>query len=188
VWAERYERGINDLFAVQDEITERVVTAIDPAIRRSELRRRGRKLPGSMDAWDHFLKGSAFFYEYKRDVMPKARAHFEEAIRLAPDFALAYARLAETYGQEAWFNWTLSPAEAVDACYGWAKKAMESDEFEAAAHVPLALSLLWMRRHEAALDASYRAVDLNPNYHDAQFARGVVQTYSGHASRGHSVF
>ena len=98
IWAERYDRDIDDVFAIQDEIARQVVIAIDPAIRVSEMDQTKRKPPESMDAWDHFLKGSYYFHQYTRSDGLLALHHLRQAIALDPSLcARARAVVADPH-------------------------------------------------------------------------------------------
>ena len=188
LWAERYDREIRGIFAVQDEITQRVVMAVDPAVRMSELRRTTRKPPGNLDAWDHFLRGSSSFFLFRKPDMAVAREQFERAIELDPYFATAHARLAMAHVLDAALDWSETPQASLEAAYRAARRAVELDDLDASAYVALAYEVLHMRRYEPALDAARRAVDLNPNFHDAQFALGSSLTYASHPDEAVQVF
>ena len=173
VWAEKFDRELVDIFALQDEITERIATAIDPAMRLIETQRAIRE--PAIDAWDHFLRGSFSFYKYEKHSNEEARRHFAKAIELDPTFALAHAQLARTHYFDAWMNWADMPERSYETAYRLAATAVMLDGMEAVAHSALAITALFARHYDAALRAGHRAIELNPNY---QY---------GHSSYGHAL-
>ena len=180
IWAERYDRDIGDIFAVQDEIVQHVVITIDPAIRVSEMDQAKRKPPESMDAWDHFLRGSYHFHLYTKRDGQLALDHLRRSIQLDPRFAPARARLslvltyAASLGRSDDIRATL-----VDAMSS-AKAAVALDGFDASAHAAASYVLTYAHEHDAAVEAGTRAVDLNPNYHLAFFILGIALNFGGH--------
>src|SRR5712671_350839 len=100
LWAERYDRDLADIFAVQDEITLNVSAAIQPALERSERERAARKPPESLDAWECYHRGMWHFANVEAAENEKARGFFRRAIELDPRFAPAEAALALTYLNE----------------------------------------------------------------------------------------
>src|SRR5262249_11371453 len=100
VWAERYDRDIADIFAVQDEITDNVSRAIHPALERSERERAARKPVESLDAWESYHRGMWHLSRVAASENERARSFFERSIELDPQFARAAAALAVTYLNE----------------------------------------------------------------------------------------
>jgi adenylate cyclase len=180
VWAERYDGDLSDVFALQDEITQRVVIAVDPAIRTSEIRRIAFKPTSNLDAYDLVLRGSAHFFAFTRADLAQARSYFEQATRLDPSFAFAFARLAETHGFEVWMQVATNPVQTAEAGIRAAERAIALDDLEATAHVGLAHNLVSLRRTERAVTAARRAVELNPNLFYSQFALGQALTWGGY--------
>ena len=179
IWAERYDRDIGDIFAFQDEIAQQVVIAIDPAIRVSEMDQTKRKPPESMDAWDHFLKGSYYFHQYSRADGARALDHLRRAIQLDPCFAPAHARLALALTYAASLGRTDNIRETLGAALGSAKAAVALDGFDASAHAAASYALTYAHQHDAAVEAGKRAVHLNANYHIAFFILGIALNFAG---------
>jgi adenylate cyclase len=188
VWADHYDREIEDIFAVQDEITQRVVIEVDPALRHSELSRIARKPPENLHAWDHFLRGSAYFYAYTKLEMIQAREQFEKAIALDPNFAAAHARLAMAHTLEAANAWSKTFQISLDAACRSAKQGVSLDDHDSSAHVALSYSLLYGRQYDQSLSAARRAVEVNSNFFDAHFALAISLTYGGHPDEALGVF
>ena len=101
LWAERYDRDLDDIFAVQDEITERVVATVIPALDQFEQERAARKPPDSLDAWDCYQRGLWHMNRMRLSEFPAAREYFRQAIRLAPRSPLGYCGLAYLGSGEA---------------------------------------------------------------------------------------
>jgi TolB-like protein/Tfp pilus assembly protein PilF len=179
IWASQYDREIGDIFAVQDEIAQQVVTAIDPAIRISELDRVRRKPPESFDGWDHFLRGSYYYHLLKKRDMVLAREHLTRAIEANPQFATAHARLATAHVVDASLNWSGTPHLSLAAAIQSARTAIALDPLDASAHAALAYALPYAGQHGEAIDAAHNAVELNSNYHLAYFALALALTFGG---------
>jgi len=180
IWAERYDRDIGDVFAIQDEIARQVVIAIDPAIRVSEMEQTKRKPPGSMDAWDHFLKGSYYFHQYTKSDGLLALHHLRQAIQLDPRFAPAHARLSLALTYAASLGRADNIPGTLAAARGAAKAAIALDGFDASAHAAASYAMTYTHQHDAAMEAGRRAIDLNANYHIAFFILGIALNFGGH--------
>jgi len=98
IWAERYDRALEDVFAVQDQITIAVATAVLPAISEAELRRVLRKPPGSLGAWEAYQRGMWHLQQYRSQEVPQARGFFNRALELDPMLAAAHTGLAMAVG------------------------------------------------------------------------------------------
>jgi adenylate cyclase len=162
LWAENYDGELKDVFALQDSITRQIVTALAPKLTAGEQSRPGRKETNSIDAYDHFLRGFALFYEYRKESNAMARQMFERAIALDPNYARAYVWLSWAYFIDWEFQWTEGP-DALDRSYEAARKAVGLDDSLSDAHTVLGWTSLWKRQHEVALMELERAVSLDPN-------------------------
>ena len=171
LWAERYDRDLADIFAVQDEITERVASEIAPAVRLAETQRSARKPPDSLDAWDHHLRGLMHANRYTHADNEVARREYGQALRLDPDFAAAHAGLAWVEGSEGLFGWT-AYAEAFQRALGHARRAVACDDGDASPHCALADAFRYSGDLDASIDAAKRAVALNPNHPRAWLSLG----------------
>jgi adenylate cyclase len=163
LWAERYDRALTDIFALQDEITERIVTTLVSNIERSIIEYARRKPPGSLGAYELFLHGREQRNVSRYDTMLAAEVLFEQAIALDPNFALAHAELA--YIQYVHVTWRIDPEQrAAQLAKGFshARRALALE-----ASLPLTnrvLGNLHLRagEHEDAVICSRRAVGQNP--------------------------
>jgi adenylate cyclase len=183
VWAERYDRDIADIFALQDEITEAVTIAIAPAIADAEQQRAMRKPPGSLDAWAAYQRGLWHVSKATPDDNALAQKFFQQAIDLDPNFSGAYGGLALALQAAPNFERrglleTLSSAEAV------ARQAVALDGGNAEARSYLGQAL-WMRGdYEGALAEAERALATTPNLALAHHMLGAALIFSGRPKEG----
>ena len=179
LWAERYDRDLADIFAVQDEITASVSAAIQPALDRRERGRAARKPPESLDAWECYHRGMWHFANAEAREFDKARSFFRRAIELDPRFAPAYALLAQTYLVEGvHFRPDLRP-ENVPRALDYARHAVAIDPTDATAHAALARALVVSGRHAGSSVEPDLAVSLNPNSAQAYGAQGFARGWGG---------
>ena len=164
IWAERYDRELDDIFALQDEITERVVSAISPAVLDAEMQRALRRRPDSLAAHDWLLRGLWHLQKYKKPDNAEAQTLFRKAIEIDANFAQAHAWLANSLWRDVWLNWSTAPDESLQAAYDSAKRAVALDDRDEFGHVWLSYVCVYLGRHDAALAAARRAVELNPGH------------------------
>ena len=179
LWAERYDRHLADIFAVQDEITASVSAAIQPALDRSERERAARKPPESLDAWECYHRGMWHFANAEAWEFEKARSFFRRAIELDPRFAPAHALLAQTYLVEGvHFRPDLRP-ENVPRALDYARHAVAFDPTDATAHAALARALVVSGRHAESSFEADLAVSINSNSAQAFGAQGFARGWGG---------
>ena len=174
VWAERYDRDLADIFALQDEITEAVTIAIAPAIANAEQHRAMRKPPGSLDAWAAYQRGLWHLEKNTEDDNTLAERFFQQAVELDPNFPGGHTGLA--YAQHgAASRRGLPDTESVES----ARRAVRLDANDAEARVCLGFMLLWQGDLEGALAESKTALALSPNLASAHGLMGSVLNWSG---------
>jgi adenylate cyclase len=178
-WAERYDRDLADIFAVQDEITANVSTAIQPAMERSERERAAGKPPESLNAWECYHRGMWHFANVEAAEIGKARNFFQRAIELDARFAPAYALLSLTYVQEAVRFRPDLRAENVPRALEHARRAVAIDPTDARAHAALASALLHSGRHAESFAEADLAVNLDGNSALAYGMQGLVRAWGG---------
>jgi len=184
VWAERYDRDLLDIFALQDEIAEAVTVAVAPAIADAELHRAMRKPPGSVDAWAAYQRGLWHLHKFRPDDNALAQNFFQRAIDIDPTFAGGYKGLALAQGQAASVLLTRSLAEAQSSAEVLARKAVVLDSGDAEARSYLA-NALWMRGdYEGALAEAERALAISPNLVRGHSMLGAALIFSGRPKEG----
>jgi len=162
VWAERYDRDLGDIFAVQDEITERVVAAIEPELYAAENIRSRRKPPESLDAWECVIRALSYFSQSTPDAIAEAEALCRRAITIAPGYAQAHSFLAWALVRSA--TWAGGIAAVLPAAAAEAQTALRLDERDPWGHLTYGVVLWRMRRPAQAERAFRRALELNPNF------------------------
>ena len=177
LWAEHYDGELKDIFALQDSITQKIVAALGPKLTAVEQSLSGRAETTSIEAYDLVLRGVAMIRQYTKDSILTARQMCEQAIALDPNYARAYARVAWTYWNEWYFQWT-SGSGAQDRALEIAKKAVAVDDTSSEAHLTLGWNLLWKKQHDLGVAQLEKAVALDPNFSEAYAHLGQALNYS----------
>ena len=185
IWAERFDRALDDIFAVQDEISAAVVHHLVGRIEDSERRRAIRKQPDSLAVHDLILLGNWHFRQYTEEGVLEARRLYNRALALESSNARAHAELALNYLQEFWSDWTVDKPAAGQTGYGLAKKAVSLDEYDSRASLYLATAHFYVGREYDLAEAEFqRTYVLNPNDHDMFCLRAWLLALSGRADEG----
>jgi adenylate cyclase len=183
VWAERYDRDLADIFALQDEITEAVTIAIAPAIADAEQQRAMRKPPGSLDAWAAYQRGLWHVSKATTEDNALAQKYFQRAIDLDPTFSGAHVGLAIGQAQAGDFQMR-NRAETMSSTEALARRAVALDSADAEACSLLA-NALWARGdYEGALAEAKRALAMTPNLAFAHHMLGTTWIFSGRPKEG----
>ncbi len=182
IWAQRYDRDLEDIFAVQDEVTFAIVTAIEPQLAISERKRALRKPPESLDAWESYQRGLWHMFQYKPEDRDTTLGFFHRAIELDPTFSSAYAGLG--YALYAYIILGASPDRQNDLgrAFEASQTAVRLDEHDPFAWVALTRGHLLRGDHDAAIVAADTAISLNPNFALAHFGRAHALWHSGRPS------
>jgi TolB-like protein/Tfp pilus assembly protein PilF len=178
IWAERYDRDIADVFAVQDEITEAIVAAIEPQIYAAENFRAKRKPPDSMDAWDLVMRALSHYWRITRQDNVVAQALLEKAIAIDPHYGQALGVLAATHTFSAHMGW-VEIVEVAPIADRAARAALEANSEDPWAHFALGCVHLFGRRYDDSLAEFETALRLNPNFSLAQGYYGLTLAYCG---------
>ena len=125
MWAQYYDRDLHDVFAVQEEIARRITSALAVKLTKDEEKHMGRPYTSSEVAWEYFMRGAELYRRFTPKDNAHARALFEKAIDLDPEFARAYAILAATHRQDSNGRWSQDPQSSEDLAYRMAQKAVE---------------------------------------------------------------
>ncbi|MCJ9707107.1 tetratricopeptide repeat protein, partial [Bradyrhizobium sp. SHOUNA76] len=178
LWAERYDRELADIFAVQDEITEAIVAAIEPQLYAAESFRAQQKPPGSLDAWDLVMRALSHHWRSTREDNAAAQGLLEKAVAIDPAYGKALGLLATSHIFGAHMGWA-DMATTVPIAERAALAAVEADREDAWAHHGLAYTYLFRRRFDDALAEFELALQLNPNFAMAHAFYGVTLCYAG---------
>ena len=183
LWAERYDRALADMFAVQDEITDAIVAAIEPQIYAAENFHAQRKPPESLSAWDLVMRALSHYWRLTREDNILAQSLLEKAIAIDPNYgqALGVLAVSHTFGTHmAWED----RATAVPSAERLAVAAVRADSEDPWAHLALARVIVYRGRFDEALAESELALRLNPNFSLAHGFCGLVLSYCGRWQEG----
>jgi adenylate cyclase len=183
VWADRYERHLVDIFAVQDEIAGAVTIAVAPAIADAELHRAMRKPPGSLDAWAAYQRGLWHSGIASAEDNALAREFFQQAVDLDPSFAGGYKGLSRAQAQAADYQGR-GLSEALSSAEALARRAVALDGADAEARSRLANALYRQGDYEGGLAEAEQALSISPNLADAHGERGATLIFSGQLREG----
>jgi adenylate cyclase len=178
LWAERYDREVTDIFALQDEVTQQIVRAMAVKLTQAERARVGGAPTGVLEAYDLVLRGHDARSRTTREGNDEARRLFTRAIELDPNYAAAYLGLSWTYLQSWQFLWT-TDRETLARARELAEKASALNNNLASACQLLGQIYVWMKEHDQALAQAERAIALAPNDADAYETMAEVLAWSG---------
>ena len=179
IWADNFDRELADIFALEDEITECVVSAIEPAMLQSEEIRIARKSPKDLSAFDCFLRGMWHFNRTSQSDYHEALSLFRQCIAGDPDLALGHIGLARTLYGGVIDRWSADPARDLAQAAEEGRIAVTLDPRDAHGHFALSGALLYLGQHDEALDEAQKSIALNPNFAFGHFRLGQVLTYIG---------
>ena len=179
VWAERYDRALQDVFELQDELTRTICNTLLQKFRDSETERALRQTPQNMAAYDHYLRAFGQVLKLTKADSDAAIREARRALEIEPDYARAWMVLAWAHCYRTWAGWTEDPVSEAASSREAALKAVKLDKGDFWGHGALAFAELFSRNHERALNAIDRAVALNPNSADSHALRGMVLNFVG---------
>jgi TolB-like protein/Tfp pilus assembly protein PilF len=188
IWAERYDRELEDIFAVQDEITDTAAAAIAPELAKSEMRRASSKSPANLDAWDLYHRGTTAFFQRDIASVAKSISLLEQSVERDPDFCRAWASLTESLFLSIISDFSDNKARDVDRMDQAARNAVRADNEDHVAHEALGRAHLWQKRYGDALAEYEKAIALNPVSGRGHYGYGVTLLHSGDAAKAESEF
>jgi TolB-like protein/Flp pilus assembly protein TadD len=179
VWADRYDRNSDAIFAVQDELTEAIVGAVAPSFITAEARRVARKPPESFDAWDYAVRGNWFHSRRNKEDNAEACRLFEKSLETDPKNTMALSGLALSLCWAINYGWVEDLDGARASAHAAARRAVDLDEEDAGAHVSFAVINFYMHRLDAGVAACRRALEINPNLALAEGWLGIILSWRG---------
>ena len=179
LWAERYDRGLEDIFAVQDDVTERIVRSLEVKLVGGDSARSSRVETENPEAYDCVLRGREQYRLFSKDGNAAARQLYERAIALDPNYAAPYAALAETYLHD----WFAGDPKALDRASELAETAKRLDPSLPLVYEALGSIHLFKRQHEEALAAARRWVEVEPGNAEAYANLAGIMHFSGEPER-----
>jgi len=178
IWAERYDRDLKDIFALQDDVTKKIITAMQVKLTEGEQARAAAKGTNNLQAYLKCLQANEYFNQSNIESNALGKQLAEEAITLDPEYAWAYYVRAKTYMMDVWLDTTKSPKQSLAKAMELLQKAIVFDETFAEAHGTLGFLYSMARQHDKAVAETEKAVILNPNSADAHMYLGKVLTFA----------
>ena len=179
LWAERFDRDLADIFAVQDEVTGRIVATLAGKLAESERRRARSGQTENLEAYDCVLRGRELWYRFTPEANREARRLYEKAIELDPDYARAYASLAWTYLVEHSERWGSAEDQPLERALEIARRGVMVNPVSHSNHLALGQVCLSKGLHDEALEALETAITLNPNDADGYVFLAETLSYAG---------
>lgn len=180
-WAERFDRTLEDVFVVQDEVVRTIVAILAAQVRKAETERMRAKPPNSWQAYDYFLQAldafKSFDTSFEVDNLYEGRRLLQRSLAIDPDFARSYAAMASTYavGWSYRLDGDFLCPRVLDHAHELARKAVVLDRYLPSAHACLGFVLMWKGEHDASISAFERARELNPNFANWYFGTALVR-------------
>ncbi|MCZ6532452.1 MAG: adenylate/guanylate cyclase domain-containing protein [SAR324 cluster bacterium] len=179
VWAGRFDRNLDDIFAIQDEITEEIVIALDVTLLRGEIRRIWGKYLKTVEARAIYRAGSTLFDSPTRELNIDSRQKFEQVRGLEPDSPVGYNGLGWTHWYDARYGWSGDRAQSLDLASGLVQEALAKDDTYPAANILLGGIYLLKGEYEQAIDAVGRAEAIAPNHSHVMAFSAMALHFSG---------
>jgi tetratricopeptide (TPR) repeat protein len=177
LWADRFDGGLDDVFDLQDHITERIVVAVEPEIGARERERARRKPPNSLDAWALVQRGLSHSHRGNKNDRAKAIRLFKEAVAADPDFAAAQAHLAYDLSSSVLLGYAGDTEITVVSAREAAEQAVSLDPNESVAHCALGRVHIFAGEVEMAIGEMQAAISINPNYALGHYGLGWAYIY-----------
>jgi adenylate cyclase len=184
VWAQRYDRKIDDLFELQDDIVASIAAAVGPEITFAEIERARGKRPDDLDAWEHYLRALAAYHRMTKGDMDAAIVDLEKAIKLEPEFADAHALLAKCHAHIGACGWLRPARQAFEEARRCAERAVRLAPDRPETNESLAYVLVCTGEAEQAIRVAQYAIDLNPNLGEAYTTLGYALIFCGRLEAG----
>lgn len=184
IWGERYEGDFSSIFKLQDQITEKIVTALALKLTPAERQSLFQQDTAHLDAYEYFLQGTEHFFRYARVSNQEARGFFEKAIELDSGYARAYAMLGWTHAFDFMNGWSTIPEQSLVRGEQYASKALELDGNLAVAHFVRGLVYRERGDYLRALSDAEQAVKLDPSYANGHVLLATLLYYSDQPEQG----
>lgn len=182
IWAERYDLELADVFAIQDEIAERMVGAIEPELLKTEGAQAAARHTGNITAWDLVRRGTWHFHQVTRENHLKARELFRQACKLDPDLPEAHLWLGRVSAGVVPYGWSGNPDADLKEGMEAALKAIQLDERNPYTHYALAIVSAFANRLDQSISAARKAIDISPSFALGHLVLGMALLFSGRVS------
>jgi TolB-like protein/Tfp pilus assembly protein PilF len=186
IWAKRYDRQLEDVFAIQDEIAQSIAQALEVVLSEKEKRAIAKAPTTNVEAYDHYLRGRQFFYHMRRQSYKFARQMFQRAIEIDPAYARAYAGIADCCS--FLYMYAESTEENLKEADASTRKALELDPDLAESHASRGLALTLNKRYDEAEQEFEKAVRLDPKLFEAYYFYGRASFQQGKLAKAAGLF
>ena len=189
LWSERWDRTLEDIFDVQDEVSEAIARRVAPSVTGHEQKRLTRKRPENLSAWEEYLQGLRCYYErprtdYEDPGLTQARIHFENAIELDPTLSDAHAYLSIFGASHLTQRISKDSEKTLDEMLFHGRKAEALNPENPLSLLGISIAHFFRGNHPAVLDYAQRAVKLNPSLAMSHFWLGLGEVHSGEYQKG----
>ena len=179
LWAEQYDRDLEDLFAVQDEITMHIASALQVELTDGEQAQVRHRSTNNLQAWAYAVKGYSLYERITKDDNAKARKLLEKAIELDPDYAWAWTILGYVYFIDTRYGWHGPREESYKKAVECAQKAIEIDKSIPDVHALMGDLLVWQKKHDEAIVSAEKAIALGSNSAEVYAELGMLYRFDG---------
>ena len=187
VWAQRYDRDLQDVFAVQADVSQQVVAALEVQMTDGERARLARRDTDNVEAYESLWRGEALYWYFTKETYLQAQQFFERAIELDPQYASAWGHLAMAHYTAWWMGWRTDP-ETLAEVEELAQRALALDANDVWAFHAMEGVYWWQGDYEQALSVAQRSIELAPNDAYTHMCLGHVQMHVGQTEEAiHSI-
>lgn len=179
LWSEHFDRALDDLFCVQDDVAMAIAATIEPRIARAEIERARTKAPEDLSAWECYHRAIWHCLHFTAEQTERAHALLQRALALEPGFARAHAGLSFVHYSRAFLDATPAPAAEIAQAVDCARCSVELDPADAMGHWTLGRALFLAREHDQALQSAQRSTLVHPNFAQGHYALGFIGVHAG---------
>jgi adenylate cyclase len=183
LWSQRYDRPLKDIFALQDEIVQKIVTTLKLQLTLQEQGYIVRKHTDNLEAYDYYLRGLESYFRFTKEANVQAREMYEKALALDPQYAEVYAWLGATHWLEWSWRWSADP-QTLERAFALAQKAVALDDSLPVAHSLLSVAYAAKQQYDPAIAEGERAIALDPNNADSHELQAIVLNWAGRPEEG----
>ena len=180
LWSENYDRDLSDIFALQDEITLKIIETMQIKLTFGEQARLWAGMTSNIQAFDMLMRGLDVYYRTNEKDNKQAQQYFKQAINIDKSYAMAYAWLGFTHTSEIFYGWSQAPIKSFEQAEACAEKALALNDSYDHAHLLLAWNSMVKRQHNEAIKQAEHAIELNPNGADDYASLSFIHSFADH--------